>query len=110
MIPTEHDEQRYFIQWFRLQHPDILIIAIPNGGRRSIGVARKMKEEGVVPGVPDMYIPAWHCWIEIKRAKGGKLSHEQKSVIKYLQGIGDTVIVAAGATNASEQVEEMRRK
>lgn len=30
--PTEHEEQKAFVRWFRLQYPNTLIFAIPNGG------------------------------------------------------------------------------
>ena len=67
-------------------------------------VAKKLKEEGVRSGVPDLYVPAWKLWIEMKRATGGRLSADQKDWIAYLEGIGDRVIVAHGAKDASEQV------
>lgn len=56
------------------------------------------------PGVPDLCIPEWRCWVELKRKVGGKLSDEQKRVIAYLEGIGDTVIVGYGAEDASRKI------
>lgn len=54
----EHDLQVSCVQWFRLAKRKEMIFAIPNGGQRHIAVARKMKAEGVLPGVPDLFIPA----------------------------------------------------
>jgi hypothetical protein len=63
-----------------------------------------MKAEGVRPGVPDLFVPEWRLWVEMKRQKGGRLSADQKDWITYLEAIGDTVIVGKGANDASRQV------
>jgi len=104
--PSEHDEQKGLVNWFRSTFPGVLIFAIPNGEKRSISVAKRLKAEGVVRGVPDLFVPEWNLWIEMKRKNGGRLSSEQKSMIEYLQRIGQTVIVGRGATDASSQVLE----
>lgn len=103
---AEHGEQVAFVNWFRATYPAILIFAIPNGEKRDIGTAVKLKAEGVVPGIPDLYIPAWRLWVEMK-AKGGKISHEQSEVMDYLQTVGDTCIVAYGWQDAVEQVQKV---
>jgi len=109
LIPSESDEQIGFLQWWRAQFPGVRIFHIPNGGHRAVSVAKKMKAEGVCPGVPDLYVPAWRLWIEMKRRKGGRLSAEQREWAEYLEGIGDTVIVGKGAEDASRQVLEFLR-
>jgi hypothetical protein len=81
-----------------------LIFAIPNGGKRNISTAKKLKAEGVVPGVPDLFIPAWGIWIEMKRQKGGRTSSDQDGMISYLESIGHHVIVGYGATDASDKL------
>ena len=102
--PLEFHEQVGFVNWFRGKFPTVLIFAVPNGGKRTIKVATKLKAEGVVRGIPDLYIPAWHLWVEMKRIKGGKVSPDQRKIHIYLEGIGDTVIVGRGAKDASAQV------
>jgi hypothetical protein len=102
--PSEHSEQVGFINWFRAKYPQVLIFAIPNGEKRSISVAKRLKMEGVVRGVPDLYVPAWNLWIEMKRVSGGRLSTDQRQMIKYLEGIGHTVIIGKGAGDASKQI------
>jgi len=106
-IPTESDEQIGFLRWFEMQFRGVWIFHIPNGGHRAISVAKKMKEEGVKAGVPDLYVPAWKLWIEMKRTKGGTVSKEQHAWHDYLEGIGDAVIIGRGATDASRQVLEL---
>jgi hypothetical protein len=101
---SESAEQIGFLRWFEASFQGVRIFHIPNGGHRAISVAKKMKEEGVRSGVPDLYVPVWKLWIEMKRTTGGRLSTDQKDWIAYLEGIGDTVIVARGAKDASEQV------
>ena len=107
-VTNEHDEQAGFVIWFRSRFPGVLIFAIPNGGFRHPGTARKLKAEGVVPGVPDLFVPEWSLWVEMKRAKGGRLSPDQRHVIAYLEGIGHHVIVGHGAEDASRQLIEWR--
>lgn len=97
---SEHLEQREFVSWFRKNHPGVRIFAIPNGGARSIATASRLKAEGVSAGVPDLFIPAWRVWIEMKRAKGGTLSQKQKDWREYLTGCGYVVIVAHGKEEA----------
>ena len=105
-IPSEHMEQAVLVMWFRRAYPDVLIFAIPNGGKRSMSVAAKLKVEGVVPGIPDLFVPAWQLWIEMKRVKGGVVSKEQQSMIKYLESVNYCVIVAKGADEARRKVSE----
>lgn len=109
-FPSEHQEQVGLVNWFRLQFPGVLIFAVPNGERRALSVAKRLKAEGVVRGIPDLFIPAWLTWIEMKREKGGRLSPEQVQTIEYLRGIGHTVIVGKGAQDASRQIMEERTK
>lgn len=106
-IPTEHEEQREFVCWFRRTYPEVRIFAIPNGGIRSKSQAGRLKAEGVSPGIPDLYIPEWAMWIEMKRQKGGSVSLEQKDWHEYLIGIGHTVIVARGFDDAVAKLQHL---
>lgn len=105
-IPTEHEEQREFVKWFRQSYVDVLIFAIPNGGARSLATAARLRVEGVTPGVPDLFIPAWRLWIEMKRTKGGTVSADQKAMHKYLETIGYAVIIAKGAEDAKAKLKK----
>jgi hypothetical protein len=99
-VLSEHQEQALFVQWFRRTFPDVRIFAIPNGGWRSQAQAAKLKVEGVSAGVPDLLIPDGMIWVEMKRAKGGTVSAEQKDWHSYLRSIGHVVIVGYGADDA----------
>ncbi len=103
-IKTEHEEQRELVRWFRQSWPDVLIFAIPNGSYRSKAAAGRLKAEGVVAGIPDLFVPAWHLWVEMKRSKGGALSSDQKPMISYLESVGYCVIVGKGADDAKQQI------
>jgi len=103
-IPLEHEEQRELVRWFRQSWPDVRIFAIPNGGARSKATAGRLKAEGVSSGVPDLFVPAWRLWVEMKRTKGGSLSPEQKDWIKYLESVGFCCIVGKGAEDAKRQI------
>ena len=110
--PVEFIEQSKFIEWCQSQPiPELqMIFAVPNGGQRQIGVALKMKREGVKPGIPDLFLPIpkknYHgLFIEMKRrGKTGTLSPQQKDVITGLVIQGYCVVVAKGYHNAIRSV------
>jgi hypothetical protein len=104
-IPTEHEEQREVVRWFRQTYKGVRIFAIPNGGARSPATAGRLKAEGVSSGVPDLFVPAWGLWVEMKRTKGGAVSSEQKDWIKYLEEVGYCVKVCKGAEAAKGQIQ-----
>lgn len=104
-IPTEHEEQREVVMWFRRKYGTIRIFAIPNGGFRSRATAARLKAEGVSPGVPDLFVPKHLLWIEMKRLKGGKLSPEQRNWQRYLvDDCQHTWMVCHGADDAKAQI------
>lgn len=100
---SEHIEQRETVQWFRQTHRGVLIHSIPNGGKRDQREALRLKVEGVVAGIPDLHVPAWNLWVEMKTLDGS-LSPAQKEIITYLESVGDTVITAHGKDDAIEQI------
>lgn len=104
VVPLEHIEQVSLCNWLSRTFPDLLFFAIPNGGLRNIQVALKLQAEGVKPGVPDLFIPQWHLFIEMKRRKGGRLSQEQKDMIAELERVGYTCIVGYGWEDAHKKV------
>jgi hypothetical protein len=109
LVPTEHLEQREFVQWFRQTYRGVRIFAIPNGGARRPSEAGRLKAEGVSSGVPDLFVPAWWLWVEMKRTKGGVVSEEQRDWMGYLRGIGYECIVCRGAEEAKSMVAEIAK-
>lgn len=115
-IPTEHMEQRTVVEWARMQgrntsrYPGLaLLYAIPNGGGRSKAEAGRLKAEGVLKGVPDIFLPApvgpYHgLYIEMKRTKGAKMSKEQRDMATALLAQGYAVEVCYGADEAIEAI------
>jgi len=83
---SEHVEQREFVSWVR-KNSHHKIFAIPNGGKRGIATAAKLKAEGVSAGVPDLFVPALKLFIEMKQKKGTE-SKEQMVWKDYLVGVG----------------------
>lgn len=110
VLKTEHEEQREYVRWFRQTYPGVRIMAIPNGGARSAATAGRLKAEGVSPGVPDLFIPAWGLWVEMKRAKGGKVSPEQKEWHAYLAEVGYLIIIGYGCPDAIQKTQKHKDK
>lgn len=95
----EEDMQATLMEWFAWQYPayDPLFWHTPNGGKRHIGVAVKLKRQGVKPGVPDNFLAvprgAYHgFFLELKSDKG-KLSEKQSVKIDLLKAQGYAVAI-----------------
>jgi hypothetical protein len=118
---TEHQHQADVISWAALQaqvHPEQYgalrwLYATPNGAwlagnqRQRIGQWRKLVNEGVKKGVPDLCLPVarrgYHgCYIEMKRSKREKPSAEQTEWIAGLTNEGYCARVCYGADEAIE--------
>lgn len=118
-LPSEHAEQVAFIQWFRYAYPRIKIIAIPNGACTNPVAGRRFKEEGRESGVPDLYIPEWDVWVEMKRVnwkepknpKEGTTAFNQKIWQAYLRGQCEaTVFVCRGFEDARMHIVDFVKK
>jgi hypothetical protein len=109
-IHSEDHEQMMLVQWFRRTFHDVRIFSVPNGGHRHPAVAAKLKATGTSSGVPDLFIPAWRLWVEMKRVKCGSLSAEQKDWITYLEGCGYSCIVGKGAEDAKAKISAFLEK
>ena len=105
----EHDAQ---VDLFR-DHIDVrllpgaVIFAIGNGGKRHPKVAKAMKDEGVTAGVPDIFAlyRRQAYFLEMKKAKGGRVSKEQKLMMARLVGAGAICAVANELEQAIKQLE-----
>lgn len=98
MNNNEHNLQVACVRWFRYQYPNAIIYAVPNGGQRNAIVAAKLKAEGVLAGVPDLFVAVaaggWHgLYIEMKDGKQGRLSPHQARMIIDLQRAGYKCVV-----------------
>lgn len=75
MSNQESRLQQACIKWVRYQYPDLIIYAIPNGGKRNAVTGAILKAEGVLAGVADIFVAKatkFHhgLYIEMKTAKG----------------------------------------
>lgn len=109
---TEHAEQVATVNWFRYHYIKFAkcLWSIPNGGVRHIGTAVKLKAEGGMAGVSDLFLmmPAgkYHgLFIEMK-VKGGKLSSSQKEFIANAILMGYKAVVCYGFDEAKQAINE----
>ena len=115
MNQLEHTEQVTLMQWWALAHKQFgiseqLLFAIPNGGQRNIVVATKLKAEGVRPGIPDLFLAvprrnAHGLFIEMKKAKGGRVSDKQSTAMDLLAEQGYKWAVCHGWNEARICIE-----
>lgn len=103
-MKTEHEEQCEFVMWYRQTYKGSIIFAIPNGGYRGKAAAGRLKAEGVLSGVPDLFIPELGMFIEMKREKGGSVSPEQRIIMDELLKIGYACEVCKGCEAAKAAV------
>lgn len=106
-VPSEHAEQVRFCREFSTRYPSLRYFAVPNGARVARSTANNLKAEGMMSGVPDLFIPALLTWVEMKRQRGSTVSPEQKEWHAYLRSLGHTVIIGRGCDDALHQLEEV---
>lgn len=111
MPASEHQEQAALVQWFRAAHREeaACLFAIPNGGARNAVTGRKLKEEGVLPGVPDLFLAIargdWHgLFIEMKTLRG-KASKAQLEMLARLELRGYRVKICRGFEEGRMAIE-----
>jgi hypothetical protein len=113
-VPTEHQEQAAVIRWARMiehQEPALRnLLAIPNGGARTAVTGARLRDEGVSPGVPDLFL-AWPSpqgyhglFIELKRTRGGAVSAVQRGWCDRLEAAGYCWVVAYGWIEARDSI------
>jgi len=113
MKHLESSEQQALFSWAKLmrpQHPELsLLHSIPNGGKRNVREATRLKKEGALAGVSDIFLPVarggFHgLYIELK-VKGGKLSDNQKWWIEEVSLQGYMATTCIGWVKASEVIK-----
>lgn len=90
----EHDMQKSIFKYIEKVLPDLrpFIFAIPNGGKRNVIVAKKLKAEGVTSGVWDIFVSIPNLvkhglYVEIKVGSNG-LTENQKYFRKNIERLG----------------------
>jgi hypothetical protein len=100
----EHQAQVALINWARenvTTYPELeLLAAVPNGGKRTKVVAKKLKAEGVKKGYPDLVLDVargiYHGWKGELKVRGGRLEPEQSELHAKLRSQGYRVDVRIG--------------
>lgn len=115
--PSEHDEQAAVVSWARLQsgaYPELaFLFAIPNGaalphktvgGQRVSLQALKLKAEGMLPGVSDLFLPAarggYHGLFLEMKAGDNKPTLAQDNFLQAMMKAGYLVDVCWSAGDA----------
>lgn len=96
---TESALQKQCVKWFRYQYDNLAfnLIAIPNGGARSVVEAAIMKGEGVTAGAADLFLfvpnSRYHgLGIEMK-SMGGTWRDTQKRWAKCIEDVGYKYVI-----------------
>ena len=108
--PSEHCEQTKLVGRIRSFYPQVLVFSVPNGGKRGKREAVRLKDEGVLAGIPDLVVAEprgrFHgLYIEMKRRKGGRVTEEQRDKIRKLRRRGYKVLVGHGVDDVWPAVE-----
>jgi len=107
MFDLEHQVQVAICQYLDIR--GVVHFAIPNGGKRNVITATKLKKEGVKAGVPDLCIihEGMAFFLEVKKpatpGKGkGRLSPAQKEMIPRLEEAGAEVKIVYSVADVIE--------
>lgn len=109
MDDIEHKIQVSICQYLDLKN--ICYWAVPNGGRRNIGTARKLKAEGVKAGIPDLTVihNGRYYGIEVKKPKTstpkGRLSQSQLQAMAKINDSGGVVGLAYSVSDVIDLLE-----
>jgi hypothetical protein len=112
-VPSESVEQICLFRWAMYEeckYPELaLLYHIPNGGKRNITTAKRLKAEGVKSGVPDIHLPVprngFHgLYIELKKQKGSCTTEKQDDWIEALNAHGYLAVVCKGWEEASKKI------
>ncbi len=103
----EHQVQKAICQYLDIR--GVCYFAVPNGGKRNLITAKKLKAEGVKKGVPDLCIvhEGQAFFLEVKRPKTvlgakGRLSPDQKEFIAKIEEAGGEVKVVYSVADVIE--------
>lgn len=119
--PLESQEQEKVFSWINANKNKYYELALChaslNGVKLSPGAAVKAKKQGMVKGVPDIFLPViessdmtlhpYHgLFIEMKRKKDSKVSQEQTMFMAAVEDQGYMCKVCYGADEAIETIKK----
>ena len=103
---TEHDLQCAICDYLDIRR--VCYWAVPNGGKRNKFEAKRLRDEGVRSGVPDISIvhDGMYFGLEVKKPKTltpkGRLSKNQKEMIERIESSGGDVKVVYSVQDTIE--------
>ena len=100
----EEQTQIALVKKLRTDHPKVEFFHVPNGEKRDVVTAVKLKNMGVKKGVPDLYFPDHKLWVELKGSKKGKLSKDQQDFLDRRLENGDKIVIAHGLQDAVDKI------
>jgi len=107
MNDYEHLTQKAICQYLDMR--GVMYFAVPNGGKRNLITAKKLKAEGVKAGVPDLCVihDGQAYFLEVKKPKTlnsgkGQLSKAQKVMIERIKEAGGEVAVVHSVADVIE--------
>jgi|SRR5882672_6246186 len=108
-FPSEQVEQNQVVKYLKLRN--IMHCAVANGGKRDAIEAARLRNQGVSPGFPDLFIahpkpPYSGLMIEMKPKKGGKLTDSQTFWLEQLNKLGYLAVCARGFDEAKKYIDE----
>lgn len=109
--PTEHALQVACVNLFRALYPDLILFAIPNGGKRSIKTAAALKAEGQTAGIPDLFMakPSGKyagLFIELKNGTSNTTTATQKAMMARLEAAGYCCTVCRHLEDFNDSVKK----
>lgn len=107
---TEHSIQARVVQFVRTFYPEVLMFSVPNGADVSANNRIRLSKEGLLPGIPDLWILEKKkgfsgLLIEFK-TETGRLSKEQDNIIKQLTDRNYLVYVCRNHLTAIKIIED----
>ena len=95
------------VKWFRLQYPNLVIFAVPNGGSRNLYEAKNMKESGTLAGVADLVIVGNGGRVLFVEMKAGKNKQEDSQVLfqKKVEKLGHKYIICRSKEQFMKEVD-----
>ena len=86
----EENIQMSILEWVEANRPDVMCVHIPNGAIRSHRERRRMRDQGMTPGMPDLLLidaQGQHGYMEVKTDRGS-ISMVQWDIREELVGRG----------------------
>ena len=95
------------VKWFRLQYPNLVIFAVPNGGSRNLYEAKNMKESRTLAGVADLVIVGNGGKVLFIEMKAGKNKQEDSQVLfqNKVEKLGHKYIICRSKEQFMKEVD-----